>query len=58
MAEIVNLRRVRKAKLRDAAQKESETNRTKHGTPKAARVVSKAKAERAMRLLDAHKIDK
>ncbi len=57
MAEIVNLRRVRKAKARDEKGKVAEANRVLHGTPKQLRDLAKARAAKAARELDAHKKD-
>ena len=57
MAEIVNLRRVRKAKARDEKEKAAENNRAVHGTPKHLRNLAKAKSDKAARDLDAHKKD-
>jgi hypothetical protein len=55
MAEIVNLRRARKAKTKAEKDKAAEANRVAHGAPKAARDLGKARAEKAARALDAHK---
>ncbi len=57
MAEIVNLRRVRKAKAKDEKSKTAEANRVTHGTPKAVRDLAKARSEKELRDLDAHKKD-
>jgi hypothetical protein len=57
MAEIVNLRRARKAKARGEKEKAAEVNRTLHGTPKHLRDLAKAKSAKAARDLDAHKKD-
>ena len=46
MAEIVNLKRVRKTKARSAKAKTAEANRIKHGTAKAVRDLAKARAEK------------
>jgi hypothetical protein len=57
MADVINLRRIRKAKARaDAAQSASE-NRAKHGATKAARETQASDAARAQRLLDQAKIE-
>ena len=45
MAEIVNLRRARKAKDRAEKSKDAEANRVAHGTPKALRDLAKARTE-------------
>ena len=55
MAEIVNLRRARKAKSKAEQDKVADANRIAHGAPKAARNLGKARAEKAARELDAHK---
>jgi hypothetical protein len=57
MGEIVNLRRVRKAKTRDEKEKAADANRVLHGTPKQLRDLAKAKSAKAARNLDAHKKD-
>jgi hypothetical protein len=55
VAEIINLRRARKAKARDKAQATAAQNRSKHGRSKAERVKSELQARQAHRLLDAHR---
>ena len=57
MSEIVNLRRVRKAKTRDEKAKTADANRILHGTPTPARELAKARSDKASRDLDAHKKD-
>jgi Domain of unknown function (DUF4169) len=57
MAEIVNLRRARKAKARNGKAREAEANRAKHGTPKPARDLAEARAEKEAHDLDAQKLD-
>ena len=57
MAEIVNLRRARKAKARDEKEKTAHANRVLHGTPKNLRDLAKAKTAKSIRELDAHKKD-
>jgi hypothetical protein len=57
MAEIVNLRRARKAKARDGKAREAEANRAKHGTAKPVRDLAKARAEKTARDVEAHKLD-
>ena len=54
MAEIVNLKRARKAKARREKAAEASRNRLEHGTPKALREVTKARSEKAGAALDAH----
>ena len=57
MGEIVNLRQARKAKARDEKAKTADANRTLHGTPKHLRKLVKARSDKAVRDLDAHKKD-
>jgi hypothetical protein len=55
-AEIINLRRARKAKARAEAQTSAAENRTKHGVSKAEREkVGRTKSQERSRL-DAHRI--
>jgi hypothetical protein len=58
MAEIVNLRRARKAKARDGKARDAEANRVKHGVAKSAHDLAKARAEKDARDVDARKLDK
>ncbi|HEY2835557.1 MAG TPA: DUF4169 family protein [Rhizomicrobium sp.] len=57
MAELINLRRARKAKARNDKEKAAEANRLLHGTPKNLRDLAKARGDKALRDLDAHKKD-
>jgi hypothetical protein len=57
MGEIVNLRRVKKAKARAAAEEEAVSNRALHGTPKALRDVTKARSKKAAREFEAYRLD-
>jgi Domain of unknown function (DUF4169) len=57
MADIVNLGRFRKAKIRDVETKRAEANRQKFGRTKAEKVLDKTEQEQAARLLDGHKRD-
>ena len=57
MAEIVNLRRARKAKARDAEAAQADANRTKHGVAKPVRDLAKARKEKDEKTVDAHKLD-
>ncbi|MES2300896.1 MAG: DUF4169 family protein [Pseudomonadota bacterium] len=52
MAEIVNLRMVRKAKARAEHQAEAQANRAKFGRTKAEKARDRLDAERTARLLD------
>ncbi len=54
MAEIVNLRRARKAKVRREKESEARDNRVRFGTTKAARQLASAQEEAARRRLDGH----
>ena len=55
MAEIINLRRARKAKARSQAQADAAENRAKHGRPKAERLTSGKVKSLTERRLDAHR---
>ena len=57
MVDVINLRRARKAKARSEKEKTADANRAVHGTPKHLRDLAKAKSEKALRDLDAHKKD-
>lgn len=57
MADVTNLRRVRKAKARAAAEAQAEANRREHGRTKADRALRKAEAQAAEKKLDGHKRD-
>jgi hypothetical protein len=57
MAEIVNLRRARKAKAKAEKDKAAEASRIAHGAPKPARDLAKARADKAARDLEGHKKD-
>lgn len=52
MAEIVNLRQARKAKLRAEGERQAAANRAKFGQTKGARELARHEAERAARLID------
>ena len=58
MAEIVNLRRVRKAKDRAEKEKTAQANRVLHGTPKALRNLEKARKDKVDRGLSSHRLEK
>jgi hypothetical protein len=55
MTDIVNLKRVRKAKARDEAAAKAEANRIAHGRTKTEKKQTKAEREAALRKLDGHK---
>ena len=57
MADVVNLKRARKATARVEQEKTAEANRRAHGRSKAERTLTKAEAEAAARKLDGHKRD-
>ena len=57
MAEIINLRKVRKAKARADKEAEAAENRAKFGQPKEERTQSEAAKELLDRKLDAHRRD-
>lgn len=56
MSELVNLRRVRKAKARAASAAQAEANRIRHGAPKAARELAGAQEQLEGRQLEAHRL--
>ena len=58
MADIVNLRRVKKAKARAEKSATADANRVLHGTPKAARDLAKTRHEKAARDLEEKKLEK
>jgi hypothetical protein len=55
MAEIVNLRSVKKQAARKADRAAADANAAKFGRTKAERELEQARAERAAQQLDAHK---
>ncbi|HKX36302.1 MAG TPA: DUF4169 family protein [Rhizorhapis sp.] len=55
-AEIVNLRRARKAKKRTEKEKTAEANRILHGTPKAVRKLAEARKDKAEQALSGHRL--
>ena len=57
MAEIVNLRRARKAKGKAQKEKTAEANRVLHGTPKALRNLEKARTDKVDKGLSGHKLE-
>ncbi len=58
MAEIVNLKRARKAKTRSEKDKAAEANRVLHGTPKAVRKLGEARKDKAEQALSGHRLEK
>jgi len=58
MAEIVNLRRARKAARRTQEEKDAATQRVVHGTPKALRREIDVRRDKAKRDHEAHRIER
>ena len=58
MADLVNLRQARKAAARQAARRQADENAARHGLSKAEKSLSKARAEKLARALDAHRREK
>ena len=58
MAEIVNLRRARKDKVRQQRESEADANRRRFGRTKAEKANDKDARERARRDIDSKKIDR
>ena len=56
MADIVNLRRARKEKARNAKAAQAAENRLLHGTPKEVRELTKARSKKADTALEAHRL--
>jgi hypothetical protein len=57
MAEIINLRRARKARERNTKEAAAAANRLKSGTPKALRGLEKARSDKVERDLEARRLD-
>jgi len=57
MAELINLRRARKAKARAEKDKAADANRIAHGTPKALRKLDAARKDQAAERLSGHKLE-
>lgn len=57
MAEIVNLKRVRKDKVRAAQEREAEANRQRFGRTKAQKRADEDTKERDRRVVDDSKLD-
>ena len=58
MAEVINLKRARKAKDRAEKDKTAQANRIAHGTSKAVKKLSEARADKADQRLSGHKLEK
>jgi len=57
IADIVNLKRARKTKERAARKQRADERRAKSLTPKPLRDLTKAREEKTLRTVDAHKLD-
>lgn len=57
MAEIVNLRQVRKVRQRDEKRAAADENAARFGRTKALKALEKARNDRAEAMLDAHRRD-
>ncbi len=58
MAEIVNLRRVKKARARDDAERQAAANRALHGRSRMEREAAATEQRRQDRLLDGSALDR
>jgi hypothetical protein len=58
MADIINLKRARKAKAKADKDKTAEANRLLHGTPKTVRNLAEARKNKADQALFGHKLEK
>ncbi len=56
MADIVNLKRARKAKARSEKESVAAANRTKHGIAKKTHDLAKVREEKAKHDVDAHRL--
>lgn len=57
MGDIVNLRTIRKRAKRSQEDLEAQQNRLEHGRPQTARRLDEARAEKARKDLDQHRIE-
>lgn len=57
-ADLINLRRARKAKARDEKERQAKTNRLAFGRTKAEKKETAAERDRALRAIDAHRREK
>ena len=57
MADLINLRRARKAKARAEKAKGAEANRAAHGVPKALRKLEDARRKNELSRLESKKLD-
>jgi hypothetical protein len=58
MAEVINLRRARKAKGRAEKDRTADASRAKHGVAKPVRDLAKARADKDRNAADAHLLDR
>ena len=58
MAEVINLRRARKAKGRAEKDRAADANRVKHGVAKPVRDLAKARSGKAAHDLEARRLDR
>ena len=58
MTKVTNLNRFRKQKARDEKRAEADANAVKHGRTKAQKSLEDARAEKAARNLDGHRLDR
>ena len=57
MADIVNLRRVRKTRARDDARREAGENAARHGLKKGEKALKAKREDNARRHLDGHRME-
>lgn len=57
MGDLVNLNRFRKDRARDEQKAKAAANRAAHGRTQAQKALEKARADKAARELDDHKLD-
>jgi hypothetical protein len=57
MADLINLRRARKAKGKADKAKAAQANRAAHGIAKPVRKLAEARAEKAQQILAGHKLE-
>ena len=58
MADLINLRRVKKAKARAEKSTQADANRAKHGVAKPVRDLAKARDAKAAHNLDAKRLER
>ena len=57
MAELINLRRARKAKARAEKDEKAQANRVAHGVAKPVRKLAEARAEKEAQALSGHRLE-